>query len=224
MTRLAISCVLLALSVTSAFADESRMGVGLQVGTTGYGIDAAYKINDRVSARVGYAALDYSRSRNINNVDYDAKLKLSSFKLLADIGIGGGFRFSVGAVVHDNKVDVHGKPSSGSYTLNGNTYQASDIGNLDGRVKFGSGLAPYVGVGYGTLANHDAGLGFYADLGAMYQGKSKTSLNANCGSALSGAQCDQLKADVAVEEKKVNDKIDSYKWFPVLAVGLYYNF
>lgn len=225
MNRFAAVFVLTALLFSSAHAaNTSNFGVGLQVGTTGYGLDAAYKINDALSARIGYSGLNYSHSANTSDVDYDAKLKLSGFRALADIGIGAGFRVSTGLMFHDNKIDVHGKPTSGSYTLNGNRYQASDIGSLDGRVKFGSGVAPYIGLGYGTLSNRSGGPGFYADIGAMYQGKSKASLSANCGAALNNAQCNQLSSDISAEESKVNDKINQYKWYPVISFGIYYNF
>lgn len=219
MQKTYLVAAILALSCSPVFA---QVGVGLQLGTPGIGVDAGYQFTDSLGARIGYSRFNHTRSASTSDVDYDAKLKLSSLRLLADWGIGYGFRLSGGVVYNQNKVDVTGKPSNGTYTLNGNTYQSTSIANFSGQVKLGHGLNPYLGVGYGMIATK--GLGLYADLGAMYEGKARTSLNVSCGSALNAVQCAQLQSDAEVERQKVQDKLNHYKWYPVLSVGLSYAF
>jgi hypothetical protein len=213
------AALLCALLCSPAMAET---GVGLQIGTTGYGADLGYQINDRLGARVGYSAFNYSHSVHDTDVDYDGKLKLSSFRALADLELGYGFRVTGGLAFNNNRVDIDGRPSGTSYTLNGTTYQASDVGSLKGRIKLGNGAAPYLGLGYGMIGKK--GLGFYADIGAMYMGKPKTTLDVTCGSALSAAQCSQLRTDAEAERQKVEDKASDYKWYPVLSAGISYAF
>lgn len=219
MLRKNLLIALLPLCGAPAFADT---GAGLQVGTTGYGFDVGQQLTNRIGARVGYSALNYSRSFHTSDVDYDGKLKLSNLRALADLELGYGFRISGGVVFGNNKVDVNGKASGGSYTINGNTYAASNIGSFTGRIKLGNGAAPYLGLGYGMIGKK--GFGFYADLGAMYAGKPSTTLDITCGSALSAAQCTQLRTDADAERQKVQDKADGFKWYPVVNIGLSYAF
>lgn len=219
MYRTVLGIALLCAVSTPALAET---GIGLQVGTTGYGADVGYQINERFGARLGYSAFNYSHSVNDTDVDYDGKLKLSSFRALADMELGYGFRLTGGLAFNNNRIDINARPSGGTYTLNGTTYQASDVGSLKGRVKLGNGAAPYLGLGYGMIGKK--GLGFYADLGAMYMGKPKTSLDVTCGSALSAAQCSQLRNDAEAERQKVDDKAGDYKWYPVLSAGISYAF
>ncbi len=61
-------------------------------------------------------------------------------------------------------------------------------------------------------------------MGVLYQGSPKTSLNANCGSGLSNAECILLKTSIIEEEKALNDEVGSYEWYPVLSVGIVYKF
>jgi hypothetical protein len=219
MHRKTLLISLLALACSPAFAD---VGAGLQVGTSGYGIDLGYQLSESFGARLGYAGFNYSKSMNSTDVDYDAKLKMSATKVLIDWDIAHGFRISGGLVFNSNKVDVTGRPTGGVYTINGHTYQGSEVGSLDGQIKPSNSVAPYLGIGYGMIGK--SGLGFFADLGAYYQGKLSTNVNVTCGTALSAAQCTQLRSDVAVEQQKVQDKINGYKWYPVLSIGLSYAF
>jgi hypothetical protein len=214
-----IAAILIAGFSASAMAD---IGVGIEAGTTGYGADLAYKLSDSVGARIGYTGLNYSRSMSDTDIKYDAKLKLSNLKAVADWNLIGGFRLTGGLYVHDNKVDLNGEPNGSTYTINGDTYQASQIGSVKGRVKFGSSVSPYLGIGYGMIA--DKGFGFFADVGAIYLGKAKVSVDASCGSAMPASTCAQLQSDVEHERQKVYDKLNGYRFWPVVSVGVSYAF
>jgi hypothetical protein len=208
------------LSCGSAFA---QVGAGLQVGTTGFGTDLGYQISDSLGVRVGYSGFHYSKSANTSDVQYDGTLKISSFHLLADWDLGRGFRVTGGLAYNDNKIDVTGNATNGTYVINGVSYPSSSIGSLTGHVKLGDGVAPYLGVGYGMLGK-TKGLGFYADLGVMYQGKAKTTLSATCGSAVSASQCSSLMTNLDSEQQQLQDKMNKYSWYPVATVGVSYSF
>ncbi|GAB2891301.1 hypothetical protein GCM10027046_20090 [Uliginosibacterium flavum] len=196
----------------------AEIGAGVQIGTTGAGVDAAYAFNNLITARVGYSGYSYNKTSNYNDVDYDGKLTLSNIRTLADLSLPLGFRATGGLIFQGNKINLTGKPSGGTYTINGTTYQASDVGQFDGQIKWKNSAAPYLGLGWGSVSS--TGIGFYADIGAMYQGKSKTTLNLTCGTALDASQCAQLRADGEAERIKVQDKASKYQWYPVISMGL----
>ena len=110
-----------------------------------------------------------------------------------------------------------GTPTSGTYTLNGHTYTAQQVGSLTGKTHF-NGAAPYVGIGWGDPM--DGGrLTFTANVGAIYQGAPNISLTAT-----GAAANPQLASDVQAEQNRVNSKVSGYQWWPVMGVGLMYRF
>jgi len=193
-------------------------GIGLRAGTTGLGGDIGWEVAPTLSARIGYSALSFKKNIDSNDVHYDGKVKLSNLSGLLDWGVLGPMRLTGGVILNDNRYDVNGQPSNGTFTLNGNTYQASQVGSVNGTVKSGRAVAPYLGIGYGNVAGK--GVNFYFDLGVMFMGSPKATLNASCGSGLSASQCSQLQNDTAEESRRLEDKLNRYKYYPVANVGV----
>lgn len=207
------------LAVLGLAGAAHAAGVGVRAGTTGIGADVGVRLMPTLSARLGYSGLSYSTDVDVTDIDYDADLKLSNLSLLLDFSpLPGPFRITGGFVFNDNKIDVTGRPSNGTYRINGVTYPAAAVGSLDGTVKAGNRAAPYVGIGYGNVAGF--GVNFYFDLGVMYQGTPSASLSATCGAAAPGAACAQLQSDVAAEARRLQSDIERFKWYPVANIGV----
>jgi hypothetical protein len=210
---------LAATLLLGATGSAQAAGIGVRAGTTGVGGDVAFGLLPTLSARIGYSGLSYSRDIDVTDIDYDGKLRLSNLNLLLDFSpLPGPFRLTGGFIVNDNKVDVTGRATNGTYTINGVTYPAAAVGSLAGTVKSGNRAAPYLGVGYGNVAGF--GVNFYFDLGIMFQGTPEARLSATCGAALSGAQCAQLQANVAAEQAKLQNEISGFKYYPVANIGV----
>ena len=212
------ACVLAVAALGAAGAAQAA-GVGLRAGTTGLGADVGFTLIPTLSARLGYSGLSYSTTVDQTDVKYDGNLRLSNLNLLLDFSpLPGPFRVTGGFIFNDNKIDLTGEPSSGTYTINGVTYPAAAIGNLSGTVKSGNRAAPYLGIGYGNVAGF--GVNFYFDLGVMFQGTPSASLSATCGAALPAAQCSQLQANVAAEQTRLQNEISAFKYYPVANIGI----
>ena len=208
--------VAMAIAVTGS---ASAAGIGVRAGTTGVGADIGWNLAPTLSARIGYSWLDnYTVDVDTTDVNYSGKLKISSVSGLLDWSPLGPFRITAGIVGANNKVDVTGVPTGGTFTINGITYAASDVGSLTGTVKPGKKTAPYLGIGYGNVAG--AGVNFYFDIGVIFQGSPKSTLTATCGPAVPAGQCAQLQNDVAAEQQSLNDKMSKYKYFPVANIGI----
>ncbi len=196
------------LVLLAAFAVSSAahaIGVGARVGTTGVGGDVAMSVFPLVDARLGWTGGSLSRSYSTSGASYDGKIKLNNFNALLDFHpLGPSFRLTGGVIFNDNKYDATGTPSNGV------------PGSLSATVK-GNSAAPYLGVGWGRVAG--MGVNFYADLGAMFMGSPKATINADC-SGLSAAQCTTLQNQASTEQGALQDKLNSFKIYPVLSIGL----
>ena len=167
------------------------------------GGDIGWDILPTLSARLGYSGGSVNYDVDTTDVRYNGKLKLSNVSGLIDFSPFGPFRVTAGLMGGGNKIDVTGTPAAG--------------GSLHGTVKPGNQAAPYLGFGYGNVAG--AGVNFYFDIGVMFQGSPKVTLTADC-TGLSGAQCTQLQNTAATEKQRLQDKLDVYKYYPVVNVGI----
>jgi hypothetical protein len=200
------------------------VGVSADIGTTGFGLHLSAPLQENLNARIGVNYLHYSYTGNTSDVDYDFKLKLTSLEALLDwFPMESQFRVSAGLIYNGNKVDATGKSNStGKYKLGENEYSQNDIGRIDGKVDFRK-VVPYLGIGWGNALAKDKGWGFTSDLGVILQGSPNTSLtNSECN--LTASACEVLVTDVAAENVKLRDKADSFKFYPVVRVGVSYKF
>ena len=194
---------LLLIGALAVCGSAHAIGIGAKVGTTGIGGDVAMSVFPLVDARLGWAGGSLSRSYSTSGASYDGKMKLNNLNALLDFHpMGPLFRLTGGVIFNDNKYDATGTPNGipGSYSAS---------------VK-GNSAAPYLGVGWGRVAG--MGVNWYADLGAMFMGSPKATITANC-SGLSAAQCTTLQNQATTEQSALQDKINSFKVYPVLSVG-----
>lgn len=118
--------------------------------------------------------MKYSRDVEVNDVKYDADLKLLTAGLLADYyPFANGFRLTAGAYYNGNKLSGNGHSTKDYYGIDPNDY-----GYERASVEYKK-FAPYVGFGYQTN-DDDSNWIFTADLGVMYQGKAKVSNSTTC--------------------------------------------
>jgi hypothetical protein len=202
-----------------AMADTS---IGVRAGTLGLGAEVSYPLSQRLGLRVNADSYKHSRTFNQDNIDYDGKATLKTASLLADwYPFANNFRLSVGPVYNGNKLALTGTPAGGSFTINGITYSANQVGTLNGQVDFKK-YAPYAGIGYGRPIG--TGLSLTFDLGAVFQGAPQATLSVSCGPAASAAQCAQIRGDVAAQQASLNDAIKNFRYYPVVTLGLAYTF
>jgi hypothetical protein len=200
-----------------AAADTS---VGIRAGTLGAGVELSQALSQRVAVRVNVDAYNRKQTSTEDNIQYDAKLKLQTASLLGDwFPFAGNFRVSLGAMFNGNKLTLKGKPTGGTFTINDVTYNASDVGSLDAKVDFNK-AAPYFGIGYGRPIN--SGLSFIFDLGVLFQGSPKSKITATCTATT--PNCAQLQSDAAAEQSQLDESLRSFKYYPVISLGLAYTF
>lgn len=225
--RLVVSAggVLSVFICAGAIADTGP-AVGITAGTTGLGADVNIPILPILGVRVGYSGFVYHHDIDQTEVDYAGRLHFSEASGLLDwYVLTGGFHLTAGAYGGNTRVDVTGRPHDGTYTINGATYSAAQVGTLSGQIKFGNSVKPYVGLGWGNPFRGGP-ITFTADLGAIYGGTPSVALTANCGIAAppGSAACTQIQNNLAGERAQLASDVTVARWYPVLNLGVSFRF
>ncbi len=220
--RIKLSAVISVLAVVLlcfSMANAQGVSIGLKAGTLGAGIEVGGAFTDTLGARLGVNYFTYSDSGTKVDIEYDFDVSLQSVSLLLDWHPSrGSFRISGGALYNGNKVESVAKTSA-TYKIGDIIYTAADVGTLDGEIDFNE-LAPYLGLGWDTSFGKSGRFGFVFDLGAIYQGSANVKLSADGALSNDPTFLSELKK----EEKNLQDELDNYKFYPVIAVGISYRF
>lgn len=205
-------------TASSGASGKSGMGLTGKVGTLGYGAELSFGISDNVFSRIGLNACTYKHNAHSSLANYDLKLQLQTAGAVVDWYPFASFRTSVGLFYDNNKVSLDANRAGGSYIINGRTYSTNQVGSLQGTMSFNR-VAPYIGVGWGNPVAKDKGWGLVTDLGVLFQRKPRIDLTAVCTDPLI---CNQLQSDAAAENAKMQRDLRFFKWWPVVSIGVFY--
>jgi hypothetical protein len=215
-----------AAGLLAAASSQAQVAVTADLGTTGAGAHLVVPMESNLNGRFGLNYMKHDFDKRSGMVDYNLKGKLETFDVLFDwyIRDNSAFHLTGGLVYNGTNFDAVAKPNSlGSFTLNGNSYTAADVGLLSGTVDFRK-AAPYLGIGWGNpLKLNGSRWQFNSDLGTYYQGKANVHL-VSIGCATSNTVCKAVATDVAAEAARLADDASSYKFYPVLRASLSYGF
>lgn len=206
------------------------IGVRAQASTLGlFGVDAGYRFSDNFHARLGLDVGGFGYNTSNSGVDYDANLSLSNVHLLGDyFPFGGGMRLTGGLIFQGNRLTGNAKPTAGStVNLGGQSYTLGanqQIVSIGSEAAFGSAIAPYIGIGFGTPIS--PGLSFNADLGVMFPGSPSVKLSPVLSSATLGnaALTNEINTQVQRQQDATNRDIAGFSVYPVLSIGFSYAF
>lgn len=200
---------------TGSHADVS---VAFRSLTLGFGLEIGKLVSDHFAVRAGANYFKVSTSATKSNVSYDASLKLHAVTGLVDFfpAARGSFHLTGGVITNPITVSGTGQPdATGNFTLNGHTYNTTQVGVLTGKAKYPD-VGPYLGLGFGTPARKSP-VAFFFDLGAMI-GQPSVTLAAS-----GAAPGSQLATDLQAQADTTQHDIRKYaKVYPVISLGLAY--
>lgn len=204
-----------ALTLSQAHAEAT---LGAKVGTLGLGVEGSYQFSDKWSVRGGLNQYDYDFEDDIDGVDFDGDLELSSAALLGDYRpFAAGFRITGGAVFNSNAIKAVADPAA-TYAIGNDIYTQAETGVLSADTDFDS-VAPYLGLGYDVGIGERMKLNF--DLGVLFQGEASVSFS-SVGGTLSNDPT--FLADLEEEERLAEDDLEDYDLYPVISIGISYAF
>jgi len=144
----------------------------VEAGTTGAGGAANWRFSNHFGVGGGFDYFRYSYSGTIEDINFDARLRLMSEPATLDLypWKRSSFHISVGALFNQNHLTG---TANGTITINGTTYN-NTTATLDIKQQV---VDPYVGIG-GNLyfdRGHHVSLG--GELGVAYTGDPRVSFN-----------------------------------------------
>jgi hypothetical protein len=110
--------------------------------------------------------------------------------------------------------------TSSTTTISGSSLlQASVVARYPGH-------APYFGLGWGNYQFRKSGFLYTIDIGVMYLGRPKVDVSASGPVADYARQYDPAgyQSYLAGEQQKIEETLNKYRYYPVLAVGVWYRF
>ncbi len=219
MSRRVIAAFAMLIFVFISRGYAQNVSFGIKAGTLGAGVELEGAFSDSLGARIGanYFTHDYTGTKD--DIEYDFDLTLQNVSLLLDWHpFQGAFRISGGALYNGNKLESEAEPSD-TYEIGDTEYTASEIGTLEGEIEFNE-IAPYLGLGWDTSFGKQNRFGFLFELGAIYQGSPEVELTAS-GPISSNRT---FQDDIAEEEENLQEELDYFEFYPVIAIGVSYRF
>lgn len=216
--------LLLILSILLTFGtgctDTGRYAVSGKTSTLGLGGEFTTAVTSNVNARVGLNALDIDLDEEIEDVEFDLGIELSSFSALADWYVfNNSFRISGGIISMDNEVDLKATGPSGELQEIGDVeYDWSEIGTLYGSIE-SDDVAPYIGIGWGNPLTHHKRWGFTCDFGVAFSDSPDVTLEARGGTHPPG-----FDEELAKQKSDIEEFFDDFDIYPIIAINFFYRF
>ncbi len=217
----------IALAPASLLADtgflnlplKDRLALSLSVGTTGIGPELQYKATDRLVLRTGYNFLRYDTDDDIDDIDYEAELRASTFHIAADYHpFKNSFFLSGGAYIGGKSVNLDGNVNE-PVEIGDQTFTPAEVGTLTGEVDLRT-VAPFTGLGYN---NAFSGSPFAVKVmaGVIFTGSPEATLSSRGGTLSSDPT---LQAELNQEEQNLEDDLEDFQFYPLLSLGFGYRF
>lgn len=220
MNRLVITACLLLICVVPLTAAAGDSGVGIKASTLGAGVEYENQFHDNFGMRLGLNYFKYDSTISVDDIEYDSSVNLQSASAILDwYPSAGSFRLTGGIMLNGNDADIEATPNT-PVTIGDNVYTPEMVGTLSSSATFNA-LAPYAGVGWSSGTGKSGGLSFAFDIGILFQGSPSIEDYHATGSV---AGDPAFQDDVDKEVAKLEDDLDSYRFYPVAALTLTYRF
>lgn len=207
----AITAIPAAACAEGTNGNEIYAGVGTTGGVLGYG----YSLGDHSALRVEGNYLNYSHNFNTSSAKYNGNIKVSLLGAYYDWFFAGPFRLTGGVMAGTREFTGNAVGSSGTVTINHQQYSVAGE-YVHASAKYNT-VAPYVGVGWGHRPGR-GGLGFFGDVGVTY-GHPNVKLGASPGLVQAAGS-----NNIAAEQSILQSKANKLAFYPVIRVGVDYQF
>lgn len=239
LTAMALSVGFSSSQVLAAEKDMMGLAVGAGIGTLGWSFHVDYDIDSVFGVGLVYNTFPTVDKRKhlfgnelagqtleqvagidqyVDSLAADWGFDLQSYGLILNWHpTESELRVSLGGFVNDNEVAIKStKAVSAStyYSIGGKLYGGDKVGRITGTATYND-FATYLGVGYDLKVEPEFGVSF--DAGAYYQGNAHVQLVSSASSA-------GVVSHLPQEEISINHKLNAASLWPVLKVGVYYQF
>lgn len=210
--KLLATLLLVALLSFKGYSQDYAAAV--KASTLGVTVEGIRSFGPMFNGRLGVSFFSYKLDGGGDSGDdykFDATLNLQSVSLLADyFPFENFFRITGGLIINLNKLDLKMSPNK-TYTVGSTLYTPALLGNMKAKVDMNK-VSPYIGIGFDN-PTAGSGLGFTMEIGGIYQGAPKVSLEA-----------EGLLKPSESQAPIIEDNLSWFKFYPVINLGLTYKF
>jgi hypothetical protein len=215
--------------------NSSRVGIGLKISDLGVGVEAAVPLLAKANLRGGVNYFQYNRAMTNDGIHYAGQLQFRSAEAHFDWFPIGGLHVSPGVLFYNGNqlTATAAVPGGQTFTLSGTSYISDPTLPVTGSGKLSFvKVSPSIMVGVGNLIPRSGRhYSFLFEVGGAYQGSARVALN------LTGSVCDPaipsacksvsdptVQANVLAQQQKLSKDINPYRFFPVISMGVGFNF
>jgi hypothetical protein len=206
-------------SVGAAWAqspgENSGRGVALslQASSNGPGLGLHTRLAQRLQVRLAYTHLPMGHTVDVEQnglyAAADARVRLGGAALWVDwYPFGGAFHLSGGAMAGSPRAEARVRPTQDYVYSERKTFSPERVGSLSATARY-SAVSPYVGAGWGDALDDRWSL--MVDVGAYYLGRPRLDLEAT-----------GLIAPTARQEARLEERLSSFRYLPVVSLALAY--
>lgn len=223
MNQRSANAVVIILALLAGSTAAADVGVGVKAGTLGIGLEGRWEPIPWFDLRIGANYYDYEDAGAYSGINYNANLTLDTYYLTGSFKFPlSPFRLTAGAFSNGNQVQMQSQDTGGAnFNIGGVSFSSTDVGALRSITSFGS-TAPYLGVGFDFELFGKAGLNL--DFGVLWQGEPQVALDATGLASAPQVVQDALAPALEAERLELQDEMSDYKAWPVVSLGLVYNF
>ena len=217
---------------------SSKIGIAVKISTLGAGIEVGTPLGRKFNVRGGFNFISFGHTFREDGIPYAGNLKWRSGEANLDWFPFGPFHLTPGLLFYDgNKVTATASvPTGNTFTLSGTSYESGAVSPVTGGGSMGfSKVAPTFRMGVGNLIPRSGRhWSFLAEIGFAYQASPKAILNFSgtvcqppntsgptCVDAATNAT---VQSNVQGEQTKINNDVKYFKFFPLLSLGVGFNF
>jgi hypothetical protein len=206
---------------------NSGFAITPEVSTLGLGASLSYGIFPQLNGRLSLNGFSLGVDVEDTEVTYDSDVNLFNISALADYYPirNSGLKLSAGLVLNDNNISGTATANSGTtIDLGDSSFNANQLSSVDLDVEFPNEIAPYIGIGWGNPVRPGSRWSFNVNLGVMFPGSPEVDVQPNIDPNVSTAERDQIEAEANQEEADLEDDLDNFNIYPVLTIGVSYQF
>ncbi len=218
-----VACSLVAINAT-AHAKSGQVSLGIKAGTLGGGLEVSMDINQYLELRAGINQINFDFDTTIGDIDYNFAPDFSTGSLMLDLyPFANAFRFTVGAYINNNEIDIDGTYRQDLLTPELARYaDLIDQAHVVGLIEFDT-FAPYLGIGWSSNHDSTSRWGVNIDVGIMFQGAPQvTELRIEDPWGVGDLPVAEIFAQR--EREEIEKEIDEYEYYPVASLSLSYKF
>ena len=207
----------------------------MKISTLGAGIEVATPLARKFNVRGGFNMFRYSRPITNDGIQYDGHLQFQSAEAHLDWFLLGGLHISPGILFYNgNQLTATASvPGGQTFSVGGTSYESDPTAPVTGTGKLDFvKVSPSIMIGIGNLIPRNGRhYSFLFEVGGAYQGSARVALN------LAGNVCDTtgticravssdptVLANIQAQQVKIQNDVNPYRFFPVLSLGVGFNF